>query len=63
MDPSDKRSRLAVITEAGRKAWQEGARVQAEAEEQLVASLSADDAARLADIIEKLRNRVRCTEG
>ena len=37
LDPSDKRSRLAVITEAGRKAWEQGARVQAEAEEQLVA--------------------------
>src|SRR5436190_14240241 len=32
LDPTDKRSRLAVITAAGRTAWEQGARVQAEAE-------------------------------
>jgi DNA-binding MarR family transcriptional regulator len=62
LDSTDKRSRLAVITDAGRKAWEEGARVQAEAEAELLQSLSPDDTVRLADIIEKLRNRVRCTE-
>ena len=54
-DPGDKRSRLAVITEAGRTAQRKGACVQREVEEQLFATLSADDAARLADIIQKLK--------
>src|SRR3954468_5024642 len=45
-DPNDRRSRLAVITEQGRKAYVEGARVQRAAEEQLFNALSADDAAR-----------------
>ena len=54
-DPSDKRSRLAVITDAGRTAQREGARVQREVEEQLFGSLSAEDAARLVDIIHKLK--------
>jgi DNA-binding MarR family transcriptional regulator len=62
LDPSDKRSRLAVITDAGRKAWEAGSRLQQEAEAELLRSLSPDDTSRLGNIIEKLRNRVRCTE-
>ena len=54
-DPNDKRSRLAVITEAGRKAHLEGARIQREVEEQLFATLSADEMTRLAEIIAKLK--------
>lgn len=57
-DPNDKRSRLAVITEAGRTAQREGARVQHEVEEQLFAALSADDATRLSEIIQKLKARL-----
>jgi DNA-binding MarR family transcriptional regulator len=53
-DPNDRRSRLAVITDAGRKAYGEGSQLQQDAERQLFAGLSADDAARLAEIIEKL---------
>ena len=53
-DPGDRRSRLAVITEAGRKAYAEGARLQRAAEQQLFSTLSEDDAARLGEIIEKL---------
>jgi DNA-binding MarR family transcriptional regulator len=61
-DPSDKRSRLAVITDAGRKARQEGARVQHEVEEQLFATLSEDDSTRLAEIIAKLKHASKtCT--
>jgi DNA-binding MarR family transcriptional regulator len=55
-DPNDKRSRLAVITEAGRKAHQEGARIQRQVEEQLFASLSVDESQRLAEIIAKLKH-------
>ena len=61
-DPNDKRSRLAVITDAGRKARQEGARVQHEVEEQLFATLSEDDSTRLAEIIAKLKHASKtCT--
>ena len=56
-DPLDKRSRRAVITDAGRKAREEGARVQREAEEELFAPLSADDRERLVEIIGKLKGR------
>jgi DNA-binding MarR family transcriptional regulator len=54
-DPGDRRSRLAVITDQGRKAYVEGARIQRAAEQQLFSALSADDAARLGEIIEKLQ--------
>jgi DNA-binding MarR family transcriptional regulator len=54
-DPNDRRSRLAVITDQGRSAQVEGARIQRDAEEQLFNALSPDDAARLGEIIEKLR--------
>ena len=54
LDPADKRSRLAVITDAGRAACAEGARIQREAEETLFASLSPDEATLLADIVRKL---------
>lgn len=53
-DPDDRRSRLAVITAAGRRAWEAGSRLQREAERQLFSALSADDAAKLADIFAKL---------
>src|SRR5580693_674063 len=49
-DPSDRRSRLAVITDGGRLAYEKGARIHCEAERQLFGALTADDAARLADI-------------
>jgi DNA-binding MarR family transcriptional regulator len=53
-DSGDRRSRLAVITEDGRKAYTEGARIKQTAEEQLFGVLSADDAAKLGEIFEKL---------
>jgi DNA-binding MarR family transcriptional regulator len=54
-DPGDRRSRLAVITEQGRQAYTEGARIKRSAEEQLFSVLSADDAERLGEIVEKLQ--------
>lgn len=53
-DPSDRRSRLAFITDAGRQAYEKGADIHRDAERQLFGALTADDAARLAEIIEKL---------
>ncbi len=54
LDPSDKRSRLAVLTSAGRVAHEAGARVQREAEHELFSSLSKDDRERLSDLVGKL---------
>jgi DNA-binding MarR family transcriptional regulator len=55
LDPGDRRSRLAVITDAGRRAYDEGRRLQTVVEEQLFGALSNDDEARLADILQKLQ--------
>jgi DNA-binding MarR family transcriptional regulator len=54
-DPNDRRSRLAVITDTGRRAYDEGARIQRDAERELFSSLSVDDTSRLAEIIAKLK--------
>ena len=59
-DPNDRRSRLAVITDAGRQAHEKGAGIHRDAERQLFGALTDDDAARLADIFEKL-DRARLT--
>ena len=56
LDPGDKRSRLAVVTDAGRLAREAGTRVQSEVETQLFTSLTFDETARLAEIIQKIRN-------
>ena len=53
-DPNDRRSRLAVLTQEGRRAYEKGSAVQSEAERQLFEGLSVDDSARLADILGKL---------
>ena len=55
-DPEDKRSRLAIITDAGRRIHQDGAKIQYQVEEELFATLSVDDAARLSEIVAKLKN-------
>ena len=55
-DPEDKRSRLAIITDAGRQIYQDGARIQHQVEEELFSSLSVDDSLRLLEIITKLKN-------
>ncbi len=53
-DPNDRRSRLAVLTAEGRRAYEKGSLVQGEAERQLFDALSGDDSVRLADILGKL---------
>src|SRR5262245_47075560 len=58
-DPEDKRSRLAIITDAGRRIHAEGAQIQRQVEKELFAALSDDDAARLSEIITKLKNASR----
>ena len=55
LDPGDKRSRLAVITDAGRQAREAGARVQSDVETQLFSALTSDETSHLAEIIQKIR--------
>jgi DNA-binding MarR family transcriptional regulator len=53
-DPRDRRTTLAVLTAAGRKARKEGARVQQETERELLTSLSAGEARQLASLLQKI---------
>jgi DNA-binding MarR family transcriptional regulator len=53
-DPSDRRSRLAVLTPAGRKACKEGTRLQHEAERDLLARLSKNEAQQLGALLGKV---------
>jgi len=53
-DPRDRRTRLAVLTPAGRKACKEGIRLQQEAERGLLAKLSKNEAHQLGALLEKL---------
>ena len=57
LDQADRRSRLAVLTPAGRSAHEQGARVLADAEREAFDGLSDDESARLAEIIAKLAAR------
>ena len=56
-DVDDRRSRLAAITDAGRRAYEQGIRIQRDAERDLFAALSADETAQLARLIGKLDRR------
>ena len=56
-DAGDRRSRLAVITPAGRKAFEEGSRIHREAERELFSGLSDTESAALADVIGKIERR------
>src|SRR5688572_4428944 len=47
-DPHDRRSRLAVLTVAGRKAHREGTRIQQASERELLATLTREEAQMLA---------------
>jgi DNA-binding MarR family transcriptional regulator len=58
-DPRDRRTRLAVLTPAGRKAWKEGTRLQQEAERHLLTKLSRNEAQQLAALLEKVGTNPR----
>ena len=53
-DPKDRRTRLAVMTAAGRKACKEGVRIQQQTERDLFGALTRDEAHQLAALMEKL---------
>ena len=52
-DPGDRRSRLAAITDAGRRAYEQGVRIQRDAERDLFAALSPDETAQLVRLLQK----------
>ncbi len=56
-DPGDRRSRLAVVTAAGRKAFEQGIVIQQGAERDLFASLTANESTQLLDLISKIDRR------
>ncbi len=58
-DPNDRRSRLAVITDTGRKSYARGMKIQQEAEQELFGVLTPDEVAQLAHILGKLDPRQR----
>ena len=62
-DPSDNRSRLAVITPAGRAAWEKGATLQREAEQELLASLAPGELVALTEILAKLKAKKSSCQG
>jgi len=53
-DPHDRRARLAVLTTAGHVACETGTRIQGDAERELLAGFSADDARQLMALVGKL---------
>lgn len=53
-DPGDRRTRLAVLTFAGRRACKEGTRIQQETERDLLTTLTRDEARQLAVLLEKV---------
>lgn len=56
-DPNDRRSRLAVLTPAGRDAYKKGTRIYEETERDLLAGLEPAEARQLAALMEKLERR------
>jgi DNA-binding MarR family transcriptional regulator len=57
-DPNDRRSRLAVITDAGQRAHETGASVFRNAERHLFNALTSDEIARLSEMFEKLERGI-----
>jgi len=53
-DPKDRRTRLAVLTAAGRKACAEGTRLHQESERTLLNGLTRDEARQLGALLEKV---------
>lgn len=56
-DQNDRRTRLAVLTPAGRDAYEKGTRIYEETERDLLAGLDPSEARQLAALMEKLERR------
>ena len=53
-DSNDRRSRLAVLTAAGRKAYAKGIEIQSQAERELFSALSNEESKKLHELLAKL---------
>jgi DNA-binding MarR family transcriptional regulator len=53
-DPKDRRTKLAVLTPAGRKAVKEGTRAQQAAEREVLSRLTRDEAHQLSGLLHKM---------
>src|SRR3954464_4706467 len=53
-DPNDRRSRLAVITESGKRAYERGIQVQQRAEREIVGALSKEESSVLHELLDKI---------
>jgi DNA-binding MarR family transcriptional regulator len=62
-DPRDRRTRLAVLTAAGRKAVAEGSQVQLETERTLLKRLTRDEARQLSELLGKMNGRAGSASG
>ena len=54
-DPNDRRSRIAVLTEAGKTAYSRGSEIQKEAERDMFGILTADESETLHQLLAKLQ--------
>jgi DNA-binding MarR family transcriptional regulator len=54
-DANDRRSRLAVLTDAGKKADAKGRAIQQQSEQELFSALTPDESATLHTLLEKLK--------
>src|SRR5476651_1584363 len=54
-DPNDRRSRLAVLTDAGRTAYAKGSEIQVQVERELFGVLTADESHTLHELLAKLQ--------
>ena len=55
--PGDRRTRLAVITAAGKKAWKEGSAIQKRGERELFSRMKASEARQFAALMEKVATK------
>jgi DNA-binding MarR family transcriptional regulator len=55
LDPSDRRSRLAVLTDAGRIAYKRGSEIQAQSERELFDALTPEESETLHRLLAKLQ--------
>jgi MarR family 2-MHQ and catechol resistance regulon transcriptional repressor len=53
-DPNDRRSRLAVITESGKSAYERGIQVQQRAEREIFGALSKEESSVLHELLDKI---------
>jgi DNA-binding MarR family transcriptional regulator len=54
-DPNDRRSRLAVLTDAGRSAYAKGSEIQMQAERELFGVLTSEESSTLQQLLGKLQ--------